>query len=360
MSSSARRRCSSRRRQTPPRRRLSPSLSPRRCPPLSRRCFSRRLAPLSSPLPSLLAAPPLSSAPPAPPPRLASPPPLTAASLPLDAKGGGALRLRRRAGDGPRPRRGWRPGNRRHHHHHRWRRVHPNLMRQASAVAVHDGYVLNKPLRRSPLGGDRVAELMRPLPRCSAALSATRSRSRSRVVLESPRGREAAARTHRHVPTLATQTKTRGHQASSLPSRSVRDRPSSPPQAHLAAEPRVASAAAAALHAQVAGRRRLPRHAVPPLPCPGPLLDLPRTPYPAAGTHPSYLRHAQLSLLREAKECVCRLPPAPPAEGAPLEARRAETRRDAPRCAEMRRDAPRCVQPRAAPWRRRAPRICSS
>ena len=217
-------------------------------------------------------------------------------------------------------------------------------MRQASAVAVHDGYVLNKPLRRSPLGGDRVAELMRPLPRCSAALSATRSRSRSRVVVESPRAREAAARTHRHVPTLATQTKTRGHQASSLPSRSVRDRPSSPPQAHLAAEPRVASAAAAALHAQVAGRRRLPRHGLPALPSPA----LPR-PAPRPASHPlPRRRHAPVlppprAALPAARGQGVRLPPPARPAGRGGTAR-GETRRDAPRCAEMRRDAPRCAE----------------
>ena len=219
-------------------------------------------------------------------------------------------------------------------------------MRQASAVAVHDGYVLNKPLRRSPLGGDRIAELMRPLPRCSAALSATRSRSRSRVVVESPRAREAAARTHRHVPTLATQTKTRGHQASSLPSRSVRDRPSSPPQAHLAAEPRVASAAAAALHAQVAGRRRLPRHGVPALPSPA----LPR-PAPRPASHPlPRRRHAPVlppprAALPAARGQGVRLPPPARPAGRGGTAR-GETRRDAPRCAEMRRDAPRCAEMR--------------
>jgi len=215
------------------------------------------------------------------------------------------------------------------------------LMRQASAVAVHDGYVLNKPLRRSPLGGDRIAELMRPLPRCSAPLSATRSRSRPWVVVDSPRAREAAARTHRHVPTLAalaTQTKTRGHQASSLPSRSVRDRPSSPPQAHLAAEPRVASAAAAALHAEVAGRRRLPRHGVPALPSPA----LPR-PAPRPASHPlPRRRHAPVlppprAALPAARGQGVRLPPParPSSRGGTA---RGETRRDAPRCAEMRRD----------------------
>ena len=38
-----------------------------------------------------------------------------------------------------------------------------------------------------------------------------------------------------------------------------------------------------------------------------------------ANTHPSFHRYAQLQLIRDAKECVCRINSKAPTEGAPLD-----------------------------------------
>ena len=77
----------------------------------------------------------------------------------------------------------------------------------------------------------------------------------------------------------------------------------------------------------------------PPLPCPGPLLDLPRTPTPPqARTRPTSATRSS--------PCCARPRSASAASRPPLQQRGHRSRRDAPRCAEMRRDAARCARSR--------------